>query len=213
MNKSLSLIFILAIILISCKEKAETFKLTVKGKVVDYYTGEGIANAAIYIKNLVIDPSKAQLHGLDYFDTSSFSFKVKSDIQGNFDNSFWSEISEFHIVVYDDKVICSDIYTISKDSISILTIRAKRFLTLTINFFNKTKQYDTLVIAINSANLIKQGFEMKILKDTTFIFKKAIPETNCFLTYLFKNDQNVSDFYYITKEIGILDTAKLTIEY
>lgn len=89
MPKSIFQTLILSILLISCKEKAETFKLNVKGKVVDYYTGEGIANATIYVKDIKNEPSKEQIVCLDEYCISSSKTKIKSDISENFNESFW----------------------------------------------------------------------------------------------------------------------------
>jgi len=209
----------------SCKEKPETFKLTVKGKVVDYYTGDAIENAKIYVKvDGPIDPSKEQLHQLyDYYDTTSYIGRLTSNSSGNFESNFILEKGEYFVIVYDKKQISLK-YDVYQDTIKYLDIRAKKFISLTIDFINKTRQYDTVSMIITSEGLnkisegfyassIQQLYEFYNNSDTVIVYKEAIPETNFYIEGILKKDANTYKHFNITKEIGILDTSKLTIEY
>ena len=102
MKKTIFLISIFAILINSCKKDSEKINVVFKGRVIDYYSGIGLSNAIIYIKNVLIDPNKSQLRQLDLYDTTFISGKVITDINGNFYKSLLLDKGSYKMIVYNN---------------------------------------------------------------------------------------------------------------
>jgi hypothetical protein len=77
-------IFCIILLLGGCKKDDNKISYTFTGRLVDYYSGNGVANAMIYIKTTEVNPSRPQEAQLDLFDTTSFEDKILSDSEGFF---------------------------------------------------------------------------------------------------------------------------------
>jgi hypothetical protein len=205
--KSIISFLILTILICSCKKDEDKINYAFKGKVVDFYTGNGIPNATIYIKDIKIDPSKDQLRQLENFDTTIILDRVITHSNGNFDKTVSVGKGLYKIIVYDNKVISTAVYEISTDSIGYISIKVKAFKRLKVLL--TTSHSDSIVLFFNSNDQIKNRYVINY-KDTIFNFDKAIPESECKIDYRFSQDVLSKDTSTMISKLDI-DSIKIKL--
>ena len=212
MNRLFLLVLTLVILIISCKEENEKIKYPFKGKIVDYYTGGGVENAVVYLKDMSIDPSNPQLTVLDLYDTTAIIDRVYSNKNGDFNKIVNLDKGNYGVIVYDSKYISLDTLFVNSGSIRDISLKVKRFKSLIISFKNVSKTADSLTLIIDSYDIISKQFHIAAV-DTLIVYKEAIPETRCGIHYGLWQDGVLKLTKDTMKIISRFDDDNLDIKY